>query len=250
MPGGMPAGRTDLTGRVNRAKVRGRYSECRRGAQRGNKGLTEGDLMNRDKLIEMLERDTSTTEEVDTSTEPPGKPLSEAERAVLKIQETKTPTGKIWGVKREKKEKKLTPQMQCFVNAILAGQTKVEAYKSAYNVRTNSEAMMVANANKLLKDSRIASLLGSLDDALKEKVIDDAVKTRRFVMERLHARVMAAKTESAELKALELMGRAVAMFTDNVDQKVRQIDTNQLKEELRSHLTLLENVVPLEKRTA
>jgi len=206
--------------------------------------------MKREKLIEMLESDTSTTDEVYASIDPPGETLSEAERAVLKIQETKTPTGKVWGVKREQRERKLTPKMQCFVNAILAGHTKVEAYKSAYTVRTTNESMMVANANKLLKDSRVAALLGSLDEALKEKVIEDAVQTRKFIMERLHARVLKAKTESAELKALELMGRAVAMFTDNVDQKVRQIDTTQLKEELRSHLTLLENVVPLEKRSA
>jgi len=206
--------------------------------------------MKREKLIEMLESDTSTTDEVYESIDPPGETLSEAERAVLKIQETKTPTGKVWGVKREQRERKLTPKMQCFVNAILAGHTKVEAYKSAYTVRTTNESMMVANANKLLKDSRVAALLGSLDEALKEKVIEDAVQTRKFIMERLHARVLKAKTESAELKALELMGRAVAMFTDNVDQKVRQIDTTQLKEELRSHLTLLENVVPLEKRSA
>ena len=94
------------------------------------------------------------------------------------------------------------------------------------------------------------SLLGSLDEALKEKVIEDAIKTRRFVMERLHDRVLKAKTESAELKALELMGRAVAMFTDNVEQKVQQVSVQQLKDELKSHLTLLDNVAVLEKRSA
>ena len=156
----------------------------------------------------------------------------------------------MYGVPREGegKGKRLTPQMQLFVNAILSGKTKVEAYRSAYNSRTENDASVIANANKLLKDSRITALLGSLDEALKEKVIEDAVKTRRFVMERLHARVIGAKTESAELKALELMGKAVAMFTDNVDQTVKQVSVQQLKDELKSHLTLLDNVKPLEKR--
>lgn len=206
--------------------------------------------MNRDKLIEMLESDAITEDDPHASTNDAGNTAEGVQAAVAKIREKKTKTGKVYGVKAEDKTKRLTPQMQLFVNAILAGKTKVEAYKSAYNTRTENDASLIANANKLLKDSRITALLGSLDEALKEKVIEDAVKTRRFVMERLHARVMNAKTEGAELKALELMGRAVAMFSDNVNQQVKQVDTNALKAELRTHLTLLESVKKPEKRSA
>ena len=208
--------------------------------------------MNRDKLIEMLERDAITEDDPHASTNDAGNTAEGVQAAVAKIREKRTKTGKVYGVPREgeDKSKRLTPQMQLFVNAILAGKTKVEAYKSAYNTRTENDASLIANANKLLKDGRITALLGSLDEALKEKVIEDAVKTRRFVMERLHARVIGAKTEGAELKALELMGRAVAMFSDNVNQQVKQVDTNALKAELRSHLTLLESVKKPEKRSA
>lgn len=208
--------------------------------------------MNRDKLIEMLESDASVESDPHASTNDAGNHAEGVQAAVAKIREKRTKTGKVYGVPREGegKGKRLTPQMQLFVNAILSGKTKVEAYRSAYNSRTENDASVIANANKLLKDSRITALLGSLDEALKEKVIEDAVKTRRFVMERLHARVIGAKTESAELKALELMGKAVAMFTDNVDQTVKQVSVQQLKDELKSHLTLLDNVKPLEKRSA
>jgi hypothetical protein len=209
-------------------------------------------MMNRDKLIEALEQDTITEPDPYTSTNEPGNPAEGVQAAVAKIREKRTKTGKVYGVpsEGEGKGKRLTPQMQLFVNAILAGKTKVEAYRSAYNSRTENEATIIANANRLLKDTRITALLGSLDEALKEKVIEDAVKTRRFVMERLHDRVLNAKTESAELKALELMGRAVAMFTDNVDQKVQQVNVQQLKDELRGHLRVLESVKQTEKRSA
>ena len=208
--------------------------------------------MNRDKLIEMLEQDAITEDDPHASTNDAGNHAEGVQAAVAKVREKRTKTGKIYGVKPEgeDKTKRLTPQMQLFVNAILAGKTKVEAYRSAYNSRTENDASIIANANKLLKDARITALLGSLDEALKEKVIEDAVKTRRFVMERLHDRVLKAKTESAELKALELMGRAVAMFTDNVDQKVQQVNVQQLKDELRGHLRVLESVKQTEKRSA
>ena len=209
-------------------------------------------MMNRDKLIEILEQDTITEDDPHASTNDAGNPAEGVQAAVAKIREKRTKTGKVYGVplEGEGKGKRLTPQMQLFVNAILQGKTKVEAYRSAYNTRTENDASLIANANKLLKDSRITALLGSLDESLKEKVIEDAVKTRRFVMERLHDRVLSAKTESAELKALELMGRAVAMFSDNVNQQVKHVDTNALKAELRTHLTLLESVKKAEKRSA
>ena len=208
--------------------------------------------MNRDKLIEMLEQDAITEDDPHTSTNDAGNHAEGVQTAVAKIREKRTKTGKVYGVplEGEGKGKRLTPQMQLFVNAILQGKTKVEAYRSAYNTRTENEGTIIANANRLLKDSRVTALLGSLDESLKEKVIEDAVKTRRFVMERLHDRVLSAKTESAELKALELMGRAVAMFSDNVNQQVKHVDTNALKAELRTHLTLLESVKKADKRSA
>jgi len=209
-------------------------------------------MMNRDKLIEILEQDTITEDDPHASTNDAGNHAEGVQAAVAKIREKRTKTGRVYGVplEGEGKGKRLTPQMQLFVNAILQGKTKVEAYRSAYNTRTENDASLIANANKLLKDSRITALLGSLDESLKEKVIEDAVKTRRFVMERLHDRVLSAKTESAELKALELMGRAVAMFSDNVNQQVKHVDTNALKAELRTHLTLLESVKKADKRSA
>ena len=208
--------------------------------------------MNRDKLIEMLESDAITEDDPHASTNEPGNHAEGVQAAVAKVREKRTKTGKVYGVPREgeDKSKRLTPQMQLFVNAILAGKTKVEAYKSAYNTRTENDASLIANANKLLKDARITALLGSLDESLKEKIIEDAVRTRRFVMEKLHDRVTNAKTESSELKALELMGKAVGMFTDRVEQTVEQISPEKLKEELKAHIRLLDNVTPIEKRSA
>lgn len=53
-----------------------------------------------------------------------------------------------------------------------------------------------------------------------------------------------AKDESAQLsnrlKALELIGRSVGMFTDKVEQTVEEVSVDQLKKELESSLALLD----------
>ena len=206
-------------------------------------------MMDRNELIEKLENDAITIDADDASTNAEGK--SEAiQTAVAKIREKRTKTGKVYGVKTEEKSKRLTPQQHVFVQGILNGKTQIQAYRDAYNVRTENDSTIAVSANRLMKNPKISALLGSFEESLKEKIIEDAVRTRRFVMERLHDRVTNAKTESVELKALELMGKAVGMFTDRVEQTVEQINPEKLKEELKAHLTLLETVTPIKKRSA
>ena len=53
------------------------------------------------------------------------------------------------------------------------------------------------------------------------------------------------RTATEKLRALELMGRAIGMFTDKLETKVEAISTEQLKKELRNHLVLLDNVSPM-----
>jgi hypothetical protein len=209
--------------------------------------------MKREELIDALESDAIKIDEDISSTNTPEPGNSEAMRiAVAKIQEKKTKSGKVYGVKDKEgnPHKRLTASMQLFVNHLLNGDTKLMAYRKAYNVRTENDASVLGNANKLMRDERIIALLGSLSEVVQEKVIADAVATRRHVMEQLFKHAGTAKTESAQLKALELMGRAVGMFTDKVETKVEEINTERLKEELKSHLTLLENVTPIKKRSA
>jgi phage terminase small subunit len=209
--------------------------------------------MDRNELIEKLESDAITTDDAFTSTNVETPDPSEAMRiAVAKVQEKKTKKGKVFGVKliENEKEKRLTPKQRLFVTHIMSGMTKIQAYRASYDCKTDNDATITASANKLIHDPRVLVLLQGYEDTVREKVIEDAVRTRRFVMEKLHDRVNSAKTESAELKALELMGRAVGMFTDKVEGKVEQISTEKLKEELKSHLTLLENVTPITKRSA
>ena len=206
-------------------------------------------MMDRNELIEKLESGAIAIDADDASTNAEEK--SEAmQMAVAKIREKRTKTGKVYGVKTEEKSKRLTPQQHVFVQGILNGKTQIQAYRDAYNVRTENDSTIAVSANRLMKNPKISALLGSFEESLKEKIIEDAVRTRRFVMERLHDRVTNAKTESVELKALELMGKAVGMFTDRVEQTVEQINPEKLKEELKAHLTLLETVTPIKKRSA
>jgi len=50
---------------------------------------------------------------------------------------------------------------------------------------------------------------------------------------------------SNRLKSLELMGRAVGMFTDKVETKTEEVNVDTLKKELESSLLLLQSAKPM-----
>ena len=147
--------------------------------------------------------------------------------------ETSTPNGK---------DKRLTAKMQLFASLLAKDMTPKEAYRKAYDCSRMSEASIGACANELMRDPRISMLMESLWQDTRTAVIADAVSARRMVMADLYKH---AKDDKANLgnrlKALELIGRAVGMFTDKVESKVEEVSVDQLKRELESSLELLNN---------
>jgi hypothetical protein len=144
--------------------------------------------------------------------------------------------GKPIGVKTE--APRITPKMRAFASLVAQGNSPRDAYRKAYAVRSDtSESTVIASANKLMKDSRISGLMEPIWESIKQNVIDDAIATRRHVLEQLHAHASDTNVRTGDrLKALELMGKAIGMFVDKTEQKVEQVDPEQLKRELDSHL--------------
>jgi hypothetical protein len=169
--------------------------------------------------------------------------ISEAMRsAVERTSPRVTKNGRIWGVKEEKKNR-LTGKQRAFANYVAQGNAPKEAYKKAYNVTSVNEANHIANANKLMRDPRIGLLLSEVWDQVKENVIDDAIAVRRKVMGDLmsHANNEEARL-SDRLKSLELMGRAIGMFTDKMETKTDSVNAEQLKRDLEQSLALLDTM--------
>jgi hypothetical protein len=144
--------------------------------------------------------------------------------------------------------KRITAKMRNFAAMLSKGESPREAYRQAYNVTTNREHTLAANASRLMRDERVVALTQSVWEAAKENLIDDVVAGRRFIMKELQGHAANDKVPPAvRLKALELMGRAFSMFTDKVEQRTEEITPERLKAELQSSLALLDNVTPIRR---
>jgi hypothetical protein len=193
------------------------------------------------KLEQIENAITKTRERASKPTQAPD--ISEAMRsAVERTSPRVTANGRVWGVKEQGKNR-LTGKQRAFANYVAQGNAPKEAYKKAYNVTSTNEANHIANANKLMRDPRIGLLLGQVWEQVKENVIDDAIAVRRKVMGDLlsHANNEEARL-SDRLKSLELMGRAIGMFTDKMETKTDSVNAEQLKRDLEQSLHLLDTM--------
>ena len=170
--------------------------------------------------------------------------VRQQEKRHKKVEKEKDSSSALASIK--KPLTRLTANQRSFAEHLAAGLNQTEAYIKAYNVRTTNRNVISINASRLAKDNRISELLDSYADSIAARVVEDATRTRRYVLEELHGHASSTqRTPTEKLRALELMGRAIGMFTDKVEQKVEAISTEQLKKELRSHLVLLDNVRPM-----
>jgi len=139
------------------------------------------------------------------------------------------------------RDKRLTAKMQLFCSLMAKDMSPKEAYRKAYDCSRMSEASVQACANELMRDPRISMLMESLWQDTKEAIIADSVSARRMVMADLYKHAKNEKENlSNRLKALELIGRSIGMFTDKVEQTVEEVSVDQLKKELESSLALLD----------
>jgi len=151
--------------------------------------------------------------------------------AVESCNETKTKDGKVWGVKIASRGR-VTAKQRLFASLIVQGLSPREAYRKAYNCLTANESTIATSANRLMNDPKVSVLLQSSLDKQEINLVNDAVAARRHVMEELLTHAKEMKSEGSKLKALEMIGRAVGMFTDKLETKVEEVSTDQLKREL------------------
>ena len=151
------------------------------------------------------------------------------------------PKRSVNGVVRGAGMSRITAKMRAFASLVASGESPREAYRKAYNVPDGREHRLVAGANALMRDKRIAGLMESVWEQVKENIVDDQVMARRYIMTQLREHAESAEGVGNKLRALELMGKAIGMFVEKIETKVEEVSPAQLKADLRKSLALLDS---------
>ena len=133
-----------------------------------------------------------------------------------------------------KSARQLTPKMRTFAKLVAEGCSPSESYRRAYDCSNSTSVTVSANACKLLKDSRVSEVVRQAEQA--ESIISDPPALRAHILRQLLNHSNTMKTESNQIRALELLGKTIGMFTDKVETKVERVDPEQIKAELEKRL--------------
>jgi hypothetical protein len=166
--------------------------------------------------------------------------VSERLRAAVQGQETnRTNSGNVRGTQKPK-HAGLTARQQAFVLAVSKGLTYSDAYRQAYGAERSTPQTISVEANRLLNNPKIAVLLEQRINRQESVILASKANTQAHIKQRLLEHANEFKTESGKLKALELLGKSVGMFTDRVESTVIKQSAEDLKKQLSEHLAALD----------
>ena len=124
---------------------------------------------------------------------------------------------------------KLTLKQEKFVQEYLSnGGNATQAYKVAYDAENTSSKTINENASRMLANSKIKARLNEYQEKTQETVLYTAEKSFNKLDELLEL-ALTPEGESgrinlqAALKAEELKGRLVGLYTERVEAKVGEL---------------------------
>ena len=133
----------------------------------------------------------------------------------------------------------LTAKQEAFAQGVASGKTLSEAYRDSYDCQNMKDASVWTEASKLMDNPKVIHRVSALQKATEEKTLHDQARLRRLVLERLYEESANAESDSARIRALELLGKSIAMFTDKLEQETKERSADEIERELIARLERL-----------
>ena len=143
-----------------------------------------------------------------------------------------------------KKEPDLTIKQRQFVDEIIRGKlgSYKEAYAKVYDVTLTKTGKIPkwveVEASKLVANPKIAL---SIQKAIKRKetsAVASSLRTRNYVIEGLYKESKEAEADASRVRAYELLGKSIGLFSDVIETKENR-PSEQIEVEIEERLAQL-----------
>ena len=138
------------------------------------------------------------------------------------------------------KEERLTGKQEAFAQLVAKGSMLVEAYREAGYMPNGSDKTQWEAASRLMANSKVLARVKQIQADIEEDRRTIERRREEYVLKRLQEEAEGADTDGARVRALELMGKTIGMFTDRVetDDKTERA-ASDIEAELRQKLERL-----------
>lgn len=134
--------------------------------------------------------------------------------------------------------RRLTIKQEDFARLIgYEGSTHIDAYRQVYNPRTQSPTALSSMAYRLSVKPHVADAISKYRTQREQDKKIDAGTIRELLLRTLIDKVKEAKTESNQLRAVELLGKTedIGLFKERIETTTVK-SSDDLEKELREKL--------------
>tara|TARA_R100001129_G_C5284577_1_gene237887 strand:+ start:182 stop:664 length:483 start_codon:yes stop_codon:yes gene_type:complete len=140
-----------------------------------------------------------------------------------------------------KKEPDLTIKQRKFVEEIVKGKlgSYKEAYAKVYDVALtktgNIPKWVEVEASKLVANPKVALSIQKAIQRKEHSAVASSLRTRNYVIEKLYKESQESDSDASRVRALELLGKSIGLFSDVIETKETR-PSEQIEEEIEERL--------------
>ena len=143
-----------------------------------------------------------------------------------------------------KEATKLTIKLQAFVDEIIRGKlgSYKEAYAKVYEVELTKTGKIPkwveVEASKLVENPKIALSIQKSIEKKEQSVVASSLRTRNYVIDRLYKESQESDSDASRVRALELLGKSVSLFSDVIETKESR-SSNEIEADIEEKIEQL-----------
>jgi F0F1-type ATP synthase beta subunit len=147
-------------------------------------------------------------------------------------------------LKLVKKESDLTIKQRAFADAIIKGKlgSFKEVYADVYDVTLTKQGKIPkwveVEASRLMANPKVSLSIQQGLERREVNAVASTSRTRSYVLEQLMRESKEAESDSSRIRALELLGKTVNLFSDTLEIKESR-GTHDIEQDIESRIEAL-----------
>ena len=139
-----------------------------------------------------------------------------------------------------KEEKPLTGKQEAFAKLVAGGAVLSDAYRECYAADSMKDSTVWSEACRLAQNPKVSARIKDIQADMEADRRTIERRREEWVLKRLSEEAAQADNASSRIRALELVGKTVGMFTDRVEQSdTTERSASDIERELRAKLERL-----------
>tara|TARA_Y100000385_G_scaffold241997_1_gene258751 strand:+ start:1828 stop:2289 length:462 start_codon:yes stop_codon:yes gene_type:complete len=138
------------------------------------------------------------------------------------------------------KEQPLTGKQEAFAKLVAGGAVLSDAYRECYSADTMKDSTVWSEACRLAQNPKVSARIKDIQADMEADRRTIERRREEWVLKRLSEEADQADNASSRIRALELVGKTVGMFTDRIEQaETSERSASEIEKELKARLDRL-----------